>query len=911
MLYNLESKTRISKVISYLLLLLILLPPASALYSLSQPSSQYPVSTQIKVISYEGNDQAGVAALKAGTIQLYDYALTPQEVQSLGSSFYYLKTPSNFYDLVFNPVNTSFGFNPFMFQEVRQAMNYIVDRNYFVNSILGGLGIPTITPYGGELDEINVANATAAFSSFFNTNLTLANLTIYKVLTAHGAVLQGGKWYYGGKPITIYVFIRTDDPIREEYTKFFESQLQKLGFTIQEIPGNLNKANTVVYGSDPVNSTWDVYVEAWGGTYGYYDEGLAEAFTAPYFGTMPFSDTFSPASLSWGAFNDTKYERPSLISEGNQADQVALQLANTNFTNIQQRNALLNRLVEIGLNMSVRVYLAMQISPFAYSPSLKGLVPNFVEDPLNTMSYLTMSTSSGTPVVGVRYLTQGAFNPIGGFSDTYTVDLSAALTLPLAYPQPGNGYNLPVGITYKLLANSPEANYTVPPGALQFNYTTDKFYQLPMGTKAKTAVIVNFANLMQNDKWADGQPITLADIIYQYVVGTEVALNSNSSVFDSYASSIYSAALGQVIGFRIVNSTSLAIYSSTWYPDNNIAALTALGDMLAIGGALPGGNMFPWQLYVAMESVVAHKDAAWSKTASKSLGVDWLSLTNSKDLGYINSSLASFMKSAYIPPELIQLQNLTHVQLVNSTSAIAGYMAIVKFINTYGNAMISDGPYILSQYSPTTSPPFAVLTKSPYFNMGPFIDPKLFEAPSSLSAQASVPSVIPAGSPLTVSGQILETPAGTNQSIPAQGATVIVQVTGPSGLIYSTKAITGANGNFDVSVSPSILQIGLAYNVIIYYYTNSTILINPLTYSFVVLPPTTTTTSTSTTTTTTTSTSTSVATTTATLTATSTATTTLVSTVTTTSSSTLLIAAIAIVIIVIIAVVAVVLLRRR
>ena len=131
--------------------LLAVTVPTSAQTSTSSPT-KYPVTPEIYVISYSGNDQAGIQALIHQDIAFYAYQVPLSQISSIPSNFQFYYTPALLYDVLFNPTNVSYGFNPFMFQQVRYAMNFIVNRSYFIDSILGGHGIPSVTMYTGEPD---------------------------------------------------------------------------------------------------------------------------------------------------------------------------------------------------------------------------------------------------------------------------------------------------------------------------------------------------------------------------------------------------------------------------------------------------------------------------------------------------------------------------------------------------------------------------------------------------------------------------------------------------------------------------------------------------------------------------------------------------------------------------------------
>ncbi len=788
----------------------------------ANPSS--PGLSQITLTSYNGVDSSAIADLQAGKIASYDYALTSTEQSELSSSFGTLSVPYALYDVLVNPTNTTFGFNPFQFTQVRQALNYIVDRSYFVSSstLLDGNGIAGITPYSGEPDTLTVSNVTAQYAGYYNYSIPEANATIYPVLHAAGATLSSGKWMYQGSPITVYVFQRTDDVVRETYAGFLANQLTTLGFTVSIKQGDLSVQNSLIYGSDPVNATWDLAVEQWGGVYGYYDESLLATFTGAIGELPPYSDS---NGLAMGEFNDSAYENASLISTSNQADQIDESLLSGNFNNTAQRASLLENLTALSFQLSTRIWLATSLAAYAYNPSLvSNITPNFVESPvLNTISYLTMTSSTGKVDIGVRYLNQGSSNPFQGFQDLYSVDLAAGVVLPLFYYQPSTGYPYLIGINTQLNSISDTANIAVPSSALYYNYTTGDFANVPAGTDAKTVVTANFAPLFNNDKWDDGQPITLADMLYQYVVAENATFNTNSPIYDS-ANGIYAPDLSTVLGFNIVNSTTLQIYSSYFYPDSNFAVYNAVTDMFPLGYALPGGNMFPWQLYQAMSNVVASGKAAWDEATAQSEGIDWLSLVSPTDVASIDTALSNYASTSYVPAQFTQLAKLTGITLVNASSAASGYTAETSFISTNGNALISDGPFYVSAYQTTNTPNYAILTKNPYFNAGAVFPPQLFAQATSITTDGtSIPSVLTQGGTFTVT--TLSTVIGSNHSVPQAGVNAVAQFVSNNAVVLQETAtsVSGGTATFNI---PSSLATG-TYSLTVYSSSSNSSLINP------------------------------------------------------------------------------------
>jgi len=827
---------RIRRWISVPIFFLMLL---GAITPLAQPTSM-PASTSITFISYNGNDANGILAFEHGQIAFYAYSVPPSEYTSLppGAKAYLM--PATYYDVLVNPLNTTFGFNPFQFQEVRFALNFIVNRTFFVDNILHGYGIPSITLYAGEQCVLHIQNTLAKYA-YIHYNFTYANETIYKVLTAHGAQYVNGKWYYDGKPITVYVFVRTDATVRSEYAQYFISQLEKLGFTVQEIQGNLQKEISMVYGSDPANTTWDILIEAWGDTYGYYDAGLVEGLYSTVGSSAPFTSYYG---LSFGTFNDSKYESPLLLKEANEIDNWSLTLIQSEFTNAAQYYQLVNDIVNVGINMSVRIGLGISLTPQYVLSNINGVYPNYAQGSLlNFQTYLSIVNGSYPNVtIGVRYLTQGAANPGAGFTDAYTDEIATALFTPAALTVPGSGYPVPYIYSFKIVNITPNAVVPVPSNALWWNPAKQQVTYVPSNTTAQMAVIYNLAPLFNNDKWADGQNITLADIIYQYIIASEMSLNSSNPIYDSVTSSVYGPALQTIKGFKIINSTTIEIWGNDWFFDPTEAAVSLFGSFNPLGYALAGGGYFPWQVYVGMKDVVAEGKAAWSQSTAQSKGIDWLNLVSPTDVGYILSALENASTSGYIPNSLLQVEKLSNMTLVTQQQAISGYKAAISFIQTYDNALIGDGPFILVAWNPSASPPFAKIVKNPYFNLVP--PQQALSLPMTYSISFNVPPTVTAGEVLN--GTVRGTPAGSSQASPVANVTVYLELLHPNGsIIFSTQEMTNNQGQFTFSI-PKNLSSG-SYILTIAAYQNTSILINPMEVSLVVLPPVTTTSSTTTT----------------------------------------------------------------
>ncbi|MEM0374316.1 MAG: peptide ABC transporter substrate-binding protein, partial [Sulfolobales archaeon] len=231
----------------------------------------------------------------------------------------------------------------------------------------------------------------------------------------------------------------------------------------------------------------------------------------------------------------------------------------------------------------------------------------------------------------------------------------------------------------------------------------------------------------------------------------------------------------------------------------------------------------------------------WFRSTAAAKGIDWLSLVNPQHVKLILYALGNYSSIPYIPKPLLDAQKLSGITLIDNSTAKAEYSAAISFIKQYGHALIGSGPYILSQYSPQLSPPQAVLVKSPYFAMNV---PDVITKPGRLfSISISIPSVISAGS--SISGKVLQTLMGSSTSSPAPNVTVVIQITSAGKVLSTLITNTGSDGSFSLKI-PSQLPAG-RYNLIMYAYTQDSVLVYPYMYSTIVTPPPTTTMTTTTT----------------------------------------------------------------
>lgn len=150
--------------------------------------------------------------------------------------------------------------NPFQFKDIRFVLNYIFDRQRLTEDLLYGHGYPLLDPYGIFSPEYpNIINIVESYKVKYDP--VYADEVISQTLLHANATKENGKWFFHGNPITLIVFIRNDDFIRNSLGELTVRELEKLGFMVKREFGDLNKAQRMVYGSDPQDLNWHIYIQ--------------------------------------------------------------------------------------------------------------------------------------------------------------------------------------------------------------------------------------------------------------------------------------------------------------------------------------------------------------------------------------------------------------------------------------------------------------------------------------------------------------------------------------------------------------------------------------------------------------------------------------------------------------------------
>ncbi len=650
-------------------MILIVIVPSFTTLVAQEASDKGAYTDKIRFIQYlDGN--TALQDIRAGNLDTYYFRIPLERVSDVShdpklkiyeknaGSFGFLLNPA--------PSKDSNILNPFQFKQIRFAINYLINRDFVVDEILHGYGNVQTDAFGISSPEYESLIPTLE-SYNFKYNPSVAQQIINKTLTSNGATNLNGKWMYKGSPISIKFMMRSDDMPRKLMGETLAKQLEKLGFTVERNYGDLNKANLVVYGSDPKDLAWQIYTEAFGGTSAFvrYNPDVTAQMYAPYYGKMP----------GWANPSFWNYQNGTL-------DNITQRIAFSNFSSENERNQLLGRAEELGIQEAVRIFVAQNVDPYVASSSIKGLINDFGAGITSRISLINARTENNTNTinVGVKEIYQGAWNNVAGCADVYCTNILSLISDPATFRNPYTGEVIPERNKWtNITTMGPENRFKVDQDAIAWNTLKQKWVEVGENTsKSKVAFKVIYSN------WQNGQPMNKADLLYSLYFPYEWSSKSSpdDQTFDPEYSTQAQVGLKYLRGAKFLNDSSFVSFVDYWHFDPK-----EIADFASVWASSP------WEINAAIERLVKNGIYAYSRSEATVKNIDWLSLIIPSHAEAIKNELVKMKTEGFIPAPL--------QGIVTINDAIKRYDASIKWITENRNAVIGNGPFEITNYNPT------------------------------------------------------------------------------------------------------------------------------------------------------------------------------------------------------------------
>jgi len=361
------------------------------------------------VMVAEPSVESAVARILADDIDVYAQAATDTEafatVQDEGLN--YVTSVGSYNEITLNPAGPELNdgsLNPFGVPAIRESMNRLMDRNFVVQEILGGLGLPKFLPINGVFpDYANFADVARELETLYAYDPERAGEEIATEMEALGAELVDGVWSYNGEPVVLNAVIRTEDE-RLQIGDYVSNQLESIGFTVERLYRTSSEASPLWLQSDPAEGLWHFYTGGWITTAISRDDGDV------------FQFFYSPRSV----YGFTPLWQAYQVSD--EFDEVALALINNAFTSIEERAELFRRGLYLAMENSARIWLndSTAFSPFDSDVSVTyDLAGGISGTPLWAHTLRYEGEIGGQMTVAMSDILVDPWNPLGGSNWVY------------------------------------------------------------------------------------------------------------------------------------------------------------------------------------------------------------------------------------------------------------------------------------------------------------------------------------------------------------------------------------------------------------------------------------------------------------------------------------------------------------
>ena len=652
----------------------------------------------------EPSDQAAITRLDAGEMDVYAYDIANpsiyEQVQTM-DDIAYTSAYGSYRELTFNPATVEGDLNPFTSPKVREALNWLIDRDYIVQEIYGGLArarytcLNTIFP-----DYAKLAAVAREIELKYAHDAEKATEIITAEMEAMGAEMVDGKWTYQGEPVDVIFIIRTEDK-RREMGDYMANLLEEIGFTVERLYRTGTESAVLWQQSDPHEGLWHLYTGGWGASYVNRDlAGNFEFFYTPRGYALALWQAYTPSEAL-----DTCSDR----------------LNRTDFSTLEERQALMAECLPLSLEDSVRLWLVDESS----------FVPRRIETEVTTdlaaavatarMNPLTMRFKDqvgGAMTVGMPSILTQPWNPIGGSNWVYDAAVQNATADYGMMLDPFTGFRYPQriesaevylqeglpagrgGTSEDWLAVEYLPEIVVPDDAWvdwdpvnQVFLTAAEVYT--QTTTALQKTVVHYPPELYQTQWHDGSNFSIGDIVMHMIMYFEPG-KEESAIFDASLQARQNAFYQTFKGLRILSQDPLVIETYT----DNYTLESELLDFISQATWYPSeSDIYPYgiaswhgiELGVLAE---AAGELAFSPAKATELEVDRTNYIGGPSLQILAGHLVSATAESLIP------YAPTLGQFVSEDEAAERWANLSEWYRKRGHFWIGTGPYYLEGVFP-------------------------------------------------------------------------------------------------------------------------------------------------------------------------------------------------------------------
>ena len=637
--------------------------------------------------------EGGIDRIKDGTIDIDSHAYLPTTFENIQSdpSIDHATANGTTYELSLNPAvfTDPTQLNPFSVAKIREALNWLVDRNYLNQITYSGLALEKLFPITtGFPDYVRYSNKVLELESYYAYNPSLAENIINSEMLTLGAVKTDGIWQFNDLPVVIKFIIRNDsDGLRIPMGNYMADQLESIGFTTERHYLSSNDAREYWLFDDPAEGTWHIYTGGWNFNVIDRDQGdIFQLFESP--------DSSMGSFLLWQAYNPSTEYR-----------EIMTKLASNDYSSWEERATLFEDALEMSMKFAVRIWLldGKGVNIRRATTTISNDLAAGTNSALWPFTVRFWDSEGGNLNIGAADVFVDAWNPIAGSDWAFDMFPIRATSDYGLLSHPVTGLNMlqrvasaqvtavtssVVQVTENWVSLDFASEIQIPADTwVDWDAYTEQFItagiQYPEGLTANLKSVVTYpVDLFSTITWHDGSPLTMGDFIMAIIIGADRS-KIESPIYDSNASSIFD----DVLGIRITNTNPLTIETYS-----NAVALDAEANVYPWW---PSGNTgpSPWHTTALAVYVEVGNALAFSDEKATDLGVPWTNYLYGDSLSILSDNLVNISEGDYIP-YLPTMGNY-----VTTVEASQRWSNLTNWYSTEGHFWVGSGPFYLDDYS--------------------------------------------------------------------------------------------------------------------------------------------------------------------------------------------------------------------
>lgn len=656
------------------------------------------------VVVEEPSTEAAVARIDVGELDVYAFAAADPEVlariQSLPNLSRVEGAGTND-EITFNPTGPLFAgtgkLNPFAVARIREAMNWLIDRHYIGQEIMGGLGVPRYLPINtGFPDYTRYIAKVRELEAKYAYDPEKAAQVITEEMEQLGAARVDGRWTYNGEPVEIIGLIRTEDE-RRDIGDYVGNQLENLGFTVRRDYKSAAEASPIWLAGDPNDGLYHYYTGGWVTTIINRDLGANfDFYFTPRGRSNPLWQNYTPAP---------------------EFDEVSDRLFRNDFQDMAERGRLFERALELAMEDSSRIWVVDELS---YSPVRAGtLIAADLAGGVQGAWLWPFTLRKEGQVGGALTLANASiltdpWNPIAGSNWVYDAMLQRGTGDREVIPDPYTGLawpqriermelfikdGLPVTSTLDWVQLEFVPQNDVPADAwIDWDAAAQQFITVgekhPEGLTANARLIVHYPENLYDLKWHDGSSFSLADIVMLWILAFDQS-KPESALYDESTVPFYESLSTSLKGLRIVQEDPLVIeyYTDQYFLD---AELNVSLDNTPFAVFFPYYTQGPgaWHNLSLGILAEANNELAFSSDKANKNEVEWMSYIGGPSLAILEAKLNQAATEGYLPYAPTLGQYLTADQVA------ARYANLQEWYRRHGHFWVGTGAYYLDRVFP-------------------------------------------------------------------------------------------------------------------------------------------------------------------------------------------------------------------